>query len=146
MGPSSICDEAAYPKKRSKKRHKATASTSHTASPSHSAKPSALEPDSHVAASPDVCTHILCSVLDATALEQSRYEEAKKQAEAKQLFDTRLESRNLVLYSNLMNDVPIRSLNGVSLKVLGYVFGDHKQDQHCHKASAKYTHSSIPDC
>lgn len=146
MGPSSISDEAAYLKKRSKKRRKATASTSHTASPSHTAKPSALEPDSHVVASPNVCAHILRSVPDATTLEQSRYEEAKKQAEAKRLFDAHLESHNLVLYSNLMNDVPIRSLNGVSLKVLDYVFGDHKQDQHCHKASAKYTHSSIPDC
>lgn len=44
-----------------------------------------------------------------------------------------------------MIDVPIQSINKVTLKALDYVFGNHELDHHSHKVSATYTHSVNPD-
>lgn len=73
--------------------------------------------------------------------ERCRCEEKEKQADAKWLFGALLESRNLDVYWSLMNDVPIQSVNGTTLRALDYIFSDHERDHHSYMNSAKYTHS-----
>lgn len=61
-------------------------------------------------------------------LSAHQHEETRRQIEAHKLFVARLTIRNLDLYTSLMNNVTIYSVNGLVLQAPDYTLGNHEED------------------